>query len=174
MPITSHRGRKHIVPLMSSKVLTSNSELQTEEEYAAQSRSEVMATFISSPSAQSTCEVIATCIHSLSAQSRSEVIATCIHSLSAQSRSEVIATYALCGFANLGSMGIQLGGLGAMAPSRRTDLSLLVLRAMITGCIVCFTTACIAGNVLSVSPPPVSPVTSCLNVSSVSPSPVSS
>ncbi|KAK7109406.1 hypothetical protein V1264_013453 [Littorina saxatilis] len=61
-------------------------------------------------------------------------------------RSELIATYALCGFANLGSMGIQLGGLGAMAPSRRPELSKLVFRAMITGCIVCFTTACIAGT----------------------------
>ncbi|XP_076439690.1 solute carrier family 28 member 3-like isoform X2 [Babylonia areolata] len=70
---------------------------------------------------------------------------TRLHGGVLMARSEVIATYSLCGFANLGSMGIQLGGLGAMAPSRRSDLSRLVLRAMITGCIVCFTTACIAG-----------------------------
>ncbi|XP_025093354.1 solute carrier family 28 member 3-like [Pomacea canaliculata] len=60
-------------------------------------------------------------------------------------RSELITTYALCGFSNLGSMGIQLGGLGAMAPNRKTDLSRLVLRAMIAGNVACFMTACIAG-----------------------------
>ncbi|XP_041367546.1 solute carrier family 28 member 3-like [Gigantopelta aegis] len=60
-------------------------------------------------------------------------------------RSEVISTYALCGFSNLGSMGIQLGGLGAMAPSRKSDMSDLVLRAMIAGNVACFMTACISG-----------------------------
>ncbi|XP_076472613.1 solute carrier family 28 member 3-like isoform X2 [Babylonia areolata] len=60
-------------------------------------------------------------------------------------RSEVIATYALCGFSNFGSMGILLGGMSAMAPERRTDLSSIVLRAMIAGNIACFFTACIAG-----------------------------
>ena len=40
-------------------------------------------------------------------------------------RAIIISTYALCGFANLSSIGIQIGGIGAMAPSRRKDLSLL-------------------------------------------------
>ncbi|XP_046568403.1 solute carrier family 28 member 3-like isoform X1 [Haliotis rubra] len=61
-------------------------------------------------------------------------------------RSQVIATYALCGFSNLGSMGIQIGGLGAMAPSRSGDLTQLALRAMIAGNVACFLTACIAGE----------------------------
>ncbi|XP_013421719.1 solute carrier family 28 member 3 [Lingula anatina] len=60
-------------------------------------------------------------------------------------RSEVIATYALCGFANLASIGVQLGGLGAMAPSRKRDLAKVVVRAMIAGNVACFLTACIAG-----------------------------
>nr|KAG5698782.1 hypothetical protein BaRGS_032201 [Batillaria attramentaria] len=60
-------------------------------------------------------------------------------------RSEAIATYALCGFSNLGSMGIQLGAFSAMIPSRKADLSRMVLRAMIAGNVACFMTACIAG-----------------------------
>ena len=60
-------------------------------------------------------------------------------------RSQIIAVYALCGFANIGSMGIQLGGLGPLAPSRRTDLSELVFSAFISGTVACFMTACIAG-----------------------------
>jgi concentrative nucleoside transporter, CNT family len=57
----------------------------------------------------------------------------------------LISTYALCGFSNFGSIGIQLGALGAMAPSRRNDLAKLALKAMIAGNIACFMTACIAG-----------------------------
>ncbi|KAK6166059.1 hypothetical protein SNE40_022840 [Patella caerulea] len=60
-------------------------------------------------------------------------------------RSEIISTYSLCGFSNIGSMGILLGGLSALAPERRSDLSSIVLRAMIAGNIACFLTACIAG-----------------------------
>ncbi|XP_076437352.1 putative transporter HI_0519 [Babylonia areolata] len=60
-------------------------------------------------------------------------------------RSVVIATYALCGFSNLTSMGLMLGALGGMAPSRRSDISGLVFRAMIAGNVACFMTACIAG-----------------------------
>ncbi|CAG5118720.1 unnamed protein product, partial [Candidula unifasciata] len=59
-------------------------------------------------------------------------------------RSEIIATYALCGFSNFGSMGILLGTLSALAPSRRPTMAKLILRAMITGNIACFFTACIA------------------------------
>nr|XP_054774837.1 solute carrier family 28 member 3-like [Lytechinus pictus] len=60
-------------------------------------------------------------------------------------RSEVIATYALCGFANIGSIGIQLGGLTPMAPSKAKDLAAVAVRALIAGTIACFMTACIAG-----------------------------
>ncbi|XP_059153027.1 solute carrier family 28 member 3-like [Physella acuta] len=60
-------------------------------------------------------------------------------------RSVVIATYALCGFSNLSSMGMQLGALGAMAPERKGDLSKIVFRAMLAGNVACFLTACIAG-----------------------------
>ncbi|XP_065057044.1 solute carrier family 28 member 3-like isoform X2 [Rhopilema esculentum] len=60
-------------------------------------------------------------------------------------RSEIIATYALCGFANIGSIGVQIGGLSALAPQRRSDLASVAVRAMIAGTIACFMTACIAG-----------------------------
>tara|TARA_B100000214_G_scaffold38597_1_gene24244 strand:- start:111 stop:1331 length:1221 start_codon:yes stop_codon:yes gene_type:complete len=60
-------------------------------------------------------------------------------------RSAIIASYALCGFANVGSIGIQLGGIGAMAPERRGDLSNLVFKAMIGGTIASWLTASIAG-----------------------------
>jgi len=63
-----------------------------------------------------------------------------------QDRSIVISTYALCGFSNIGSIGIMLGGLGALAPSRKSDLAKLVVRAMIAGNVACFMTACIAGK----------------------------
>ncbi|KAK3588469.1 hypothetical protein CHS0354_004683 [Potamilus streckersoni] len=59
-------------------------------------------------------------------------------------RSEIIATYALCGFSNFGSIGITLGGMGALAPNRKKELSRMVLRAMIAGNVACFLTACIA------------------------------
>jgi concentrative nucleoside transporter, CNT family len=60
-------------------------------------------------------------------------------------RSLVIVTYALCGFANLGSIGIQLGGIGGIAPSRRSDLARVGFRAMIAGTLAAFLTANIAG-----------------------------
>ncbi|HUF12340.1 MAG TPA: nucleoside transporter C-terminal domain-containing protein [Longimicrobiales bacterium] len=63
-------------------------------------------------------------------------------------RSIVIATYALCGFANFSSIAIQIGGIGGIAPSRRSDLSRLGLRAMIGGTLAAFMTATIAGMVL--------------------------
>jgi len=63
-------------------------------------------------------------------------------------RSVVIATYALCGFANLPSIAIQIGGLGALAPTRRADLSRLAFRAMCGGAMACWSTAAIAGMVL--------------------------
>jgi len=63
-------------------------------------------------------------------------------------RSTVIMTYALCGFSNFASIGIQLGGIGAMAPERRGDLAKLGLRAMLGGAIACCITGCIAGIIL--------------------------
>ena len=48
-------------------------------------------------------------------------------------RSFTIATFALCGFANLSSIGMQIGGIGALAPNRRNDLARLGLRAMLAG-----------------------------------------
>jgi nucleoside permease NupC len=65
-------------------------------------------------------------------------------------RSQVIATYALCGFANFGSIGIQLGGLGALAPNKVPRLAKLVFSAMIAGNIACFMTASIAGMLYDV------------------------
>ena len=63
-------------------------------------------------------------------------------------RAIIIATYALCGFANIGSIGIQLGGIGGIAPSRQSDLAKIGVRAMVAGTLACFTTACIAGILL--------------------------
>jgi CNT family concentrative nucleoside transporter len=60
-------------------------------------------------------------------------------------RSFTIATFALCGFANLSSIGIQIGGIGALAPSRRGDLARLGLRAMLAGTMANLMSASIAG-----------------------------
>ncbi len=63
-------------------------------------------------------------------------------------RSFVIATYALCGFANLSSVAIQVGGIGALAPSRKSDLARLGLKAVAAGTMANFMSACIAGMLL--------------------------
>ena len=60
-------------------------------------------------------------------------------------RASIIATYALCGFSNLGSIGIQIGGISAISPSRQQDLARVSVRALIAGSIACFMTACVAG-----------------------------
>jgi CNT family concentrative nucleoside transporter len=60
----------------------------------------------------------------------------------------IISTYALCGFANFSSIGIQLGGIAAVAPGRRTDLAQLGLKAMFGGAIASWLTATIAGMLL--------------------------
>jgi len=60
-------------------------------------------------------------------------------------RSFTIATYALCGFANLSSVAIQVGGIGALAPSRKSDLARLGLKAVACGTMANFMSACIAG-----------------------------
>jgi len=61
------------------------------------------------------------------------------------SRATIITTYALCGFANLGSIAIQIGGIGGIAPKRRADLARLGMRAMLGGTLAAFMTACVAG-----------------------------
>jgi CNT family concentrative nucleoside transporter len=63
-------------------------------------------------------------------------------------KSFVIATFALCGFANLSSIAIQIGGIGGLAPSRKSDLARLGLKAMIVGTLANFMSACIAGMLL--------------------------
>jgi CNT family concentrative nucleoside transporter len=63
-------------------------------------------------------------------------------------RSLTIATFALCGFANFSSIGIQIGGIGALVPARRHDLARLGLRAMVAGTLANFVSACIAAMLL--------------------------
>jgi CNT family concentrative nucleoside transporter len=63
-------------------------------------------------------------------------------------RSTVIASYALCGFANFGSLAILLGGVGGMAPSRRGDLAQLGLRSILAGTLATMMTGCVAGILL--------------------------
>jgi CNT family concentrative nucleoside transporter len=60
-------------------------------------------------------------------------------------RAAKMATYALCGFANFSSIGIQLGGITPLAPERKTDISRLALRAMLGGAMASCMTATIAG-----------------------------
>jgi len=63
-------------------------------------------------------------------------------------RSFTVATFALCGFANFASIGIQIGGIGALVPERRHDLARLGFRAMLAGTLANFTSACIAAILL--------------------------
>ena len=63
-------------------------------------------------------------------------------------KSFVIATYALCGFANFSSIAIQIGGIGALAPTRKSELARLGLRAVAAGTMANFMSACIAGMLL--------------------------
>ncbi|MDP6879038.1 MAG: nucleoside transporter C-terminal domain-containing protein [Candidatus Neomarinimicrobiota bacterium] len=60
-------------------------------------------------------------------------------------RAAIITSYALCGFANFGSIGIQLGGIGGIAPNRRKDIAQLVFKAMIGGALASWLTATLAG-----------------------------
>ena len=66
----------------------------------------------------------------------------------AEQRSVIIATYILCGFANFASIGIQIGGISALAPSRRSDLSKLGIRALIGGTLASLFTAVIVGMLI--------------------------
>jgi CNT family concentrative nucleoside transporter len=60
-------------------------------------------------------------------------------------RSFKLLIYALCGFANIASISIQIGGIGALAPSRRADLARLGVKAMFGGLLACYITACVVG-----------------------------
>ena len=62
--------------------------------------------------------------------------------------SRLILTYALCGFANFGSLGIMLGGLGAMAPDRRSEIVSLGLKTIVSGALATWLTAAVAGLIL--------------------------
>ncbi len=59
-------------------------------------------------------------------------------------RSQIILTYALCGFSNIASVGIQIGGIGTLAPNQRSTLAAIGVRALLGGSIACFLTACVA------------------------------
>lgn len=63
-------------------------------------------------------------------------------------KSIIIATFALCGFANLGSIAIQIGGIGELAPNRRKDLAKLGVKALVCGTLASYLSACIAGILL--------------------------
>lgn len=64
-------------------------------------------------------------------------------------RSRLIATYACCGFGNIGSLGIQIGILGQLAPSRGGDVSRLAISALLTGVFATLTSAAVAGLVVT-------------------------
>jgi concentrative nucleoside transporter, CNT family len=63
-------------------------------------------------------------------------------------RAQIILTYALCGFSNIASIGIQVGGIGALAPNQRATLAQLGVKALIGGSIACFLTACVASMMI--------------------------
>ncbi|HEU5070070.1 MAG TPA: nucleoside transporter C-terminal domain-containing protein [Verrucomicrobiae bacterium] len=73
---------------------------------------------------------------------------TSLNAVTVDLRSYTIATYALCGFANVASIAIQVGGIGSLAPERRGDMARLGIRAMIGGLLACYLTASIAGVLL--------------------------
>ena len=64
-------------------------------------------------------------------------------------RTAIIASYALCGFANFASIGIQMGGIGGIAPSRKKDISQIALKAMVGGALASWITASIAGVLIA-------------------------
>jgi CNT family concentrative nucleoside transporter len=61
----------------------------------------------------------------------------------------VILSYALCGFSNFLSIGIQIGGIGAIAPQRKSTLAQLGIKALIAGTLACLQTATVAGILLT-------------------------
>lgn len=75
-------------------------------------------------------------------------LTTHAHALNLTPRSFTIATYALCGFANFSSIAIQVGGIGSLAPERRSEMAKLGFRAMAGGLLAAYMTACLAGVLL--------------------------
>ncbi len=75
----------------------------------------------------------------------SEIIKTGVDGVMLTDQGKLIATYALCGFANFSSIAIQIGGIGGLAPERRSDLARFGLRAVLGGSLATFMTATIAG-----------------------------
>jgi CNT family concentrative nucleoside transporter len=69
-------------------------------------------------------------------------------------KGKLIATFALCGFANFSSIGIQIGGIGGLAPTRKSDLARLGFRALLAGSLVSFMTASIAGLIWEIAGTP--------------------
>ena len=63
-------------------------------------------------------------------------------------RSHAIATFAICGFANVSSIGIQIGGLGALVPERKSDIARLGVRALVAATLANFSSACVAGALI--------------------------
>lgn len=63
-------------------------------------------------------------------------------------RSAAITTFAICGFANLSSLGMMIGNLGALCPEKRSSIVDVSVRALIAGSIICFINASIAGNLV--------------------------
>lgn len=72
-------------------------------------------------------------------------LSTLIQEAALEERTVVILTYALCGFANFASIGIQIGGIGTLAPNRRSDIARYGIKALISGSLAAFLTATIAG-----------------------------
>jgi CNT family concentrative nucleoside transporter len=66
-------------------------------------------------------------------------------------KGKLVATFALCGFANFSSIGIQIGGIGGLAPTRKSDLARLGFRALLAGSLVSFMTASIAGLIYEIA-----------------------
>jgi CNT family concentrative nucleoside transporter len=75
-------------------------------------------------------------------------LTTHVHELALDPRSFTIATYALCGFANFSSIAIQVGGIGSLAPERRSEMAKIGFRAMIGGLLAAYMTASLAGFLL--------------------------
>ena len=76
------------------------------------------------------------------------VVANLIAQGAISERSAVIASYALCGFANFGSIAVLLGGVGGMAPSRRGELAELGLRSILAGTLATLMTGCVVGTLI--------------------------
>jgi CNT family concentrative nucleoside transporter len=74
-----------------------------------------------------------------------DIVANNVGNALIQKRTVVILTYALCGFSNFASIGIQIGGIGSIAPNQRSTLARLGLRSLIGGTLACLMTATIAG-----------------------------